>query len=122
MSNPQTNSDFDGWMQPGIKNAQLIYVLYFAGFIVGLTVIIGVIMAYMNRGKAGAMIDSHYTWLIRTFWIGFLGSFVSALLMIVGIGFLLIVAIAIWAIIRLIKGLQALGRSEPIADPQSWWI
>ena len=128
MSNPDpdpsvpTPPSADGWFDPGTKNAQLIYILFFAGVITGLTVLIGVVMAYINRGKLGGYIDTHYTWLIRTFWIGLLFSFISGLLMVLGIGFLLIFAVAIWAIIRLVKGIQALGRGEPIADTQTWWI
>ena len=128
MSNPDpdpsvpTPPSADGWFDPGTKNAQLIYILFFAGVITGLTVLIGVVMAYINRGKLGGYIDTHYTWLIRTFWIGLLFSFISGLLMVLGIGFLLIFAVVIWAIIRLVKGIQALGRGEPIADTQTWWI
>ena len=112
----------DKWLEPGKTNAQIIYILYFVSFLIGISALIGVVIAYINRGKAGGFVESHYTWLIRTFWIALLGSFVSLLLFIVGIGFLLMFAVAIWAIIRLVKGLQALGRNEPIPDPQTWWI
>ncbi len=111
-----------GWFEPGPRNIQLIYVLYLAAFVVGLSALVGVVIAYMNRGKAGGYVESHYTWAIRTFWIGLLASFVGLLLMIVGIGFLIFLAVAIWVIIRMIKGLQWLGRGEPVPDPQSWWI
>jgi len=112
----------EGWFDPGPKNAQLIYILYFVSILVGLTALVGVILAYMNRGKAGGYVESHYTWLIRTFWMGLLFSFVAAILIFIGIGFLLFLAIFVWLVIRMIKGIQALGRGEPIANPQSWWI
>lgn len=112
----------DGWFDPGPKNAQLIYILYFTSVVVGLTAVIGVIMAHMNRGKIGGYVDTHYTWLIRTFWIGLLFSFIAAILMFVGIGFLLLVAVLIWVVIRLVKGIQALGQGKSLADPQTWWI
>lgn len=112
----------DGWFDAGPKNAQLIYILYFLSVIVGLTSIVGVIMAYMNRGKAGGYVETHYTWLIRTFWIAVLFSLVGLILAFIDIGFLIMVAVFIWAIIRLIKGIQRLGRGEPIDDPQTWWI
>ena len=120
----QKSADRPGneWLEPGPTNAQLIYILYFLAFVVGITAIIGVILAYVNRGKAGSYVESHYTWLIRTFWIGILFSVISFVLSIVFIGFLLAVATVIWVVIRLVKGLQALGRGEPIADPQTWWI
>lgn len=111
-----------GLLEPGADNAQLIYILYLVGFITGITVLIGLVLAYLNRGKAGGFVESHYTWLIRTFWIGLLYSLVGAVLSLALIGFLVLLATAVWAIVRLVKGLQALGRREAMPDPQSWWI
>lgn len=114
--------DTDSWLSPGPKNAQLIYILYFVSIFIGFTALVGVVMAYLNRNKIGGFVETHYTWLIRTFWIGILYSLVSLVLMFVGIGFILMIGVAVWVIVRLVKGLQALGRSQPIADPQTWWI
>ncbi len=52
-------SDVSGYMEPGGKNATLIYILYLANIIVPFTAIVGVIFAYLNRGKGSA-------WLIVT--------------------------------------------------------
>lgn len=112
----------DSWLEPGPANMQVIYGLYLAGFVIGITVLIGLVLAYINRGKAGGWIETHYTWAIRTFWIGLLGGFISLILMIVGIGFLLALALAVWMIVRCIVGLQAVGRREPIKNPQSWIV
>lgn len=121
---PQKGSAQQGndWLEPGASNAQLIYILFFLGFVVGITAIVGVILAYVNRGKTNDYVETHYTWLIRTFWIGVLFSVISVVLSIVAIGILLGIATFIWLVIRLIKGLQALGRNEPIANPLTWWI
>jgi uncharacterized membrane protein len=112
----------DRWLEPGKANIQVIYVLYLASFVVGLTALIGIVLAYMNRGKAGGWIETHYTWAIRTFWIAILYGLVSTLLMVVGIGFLLVIAVAVWVIVRCIIGLQAASRNEPIRNPESWMI
>lgn len=112
----------DGWLEPGPTNMQVVYGLYLASFVIGITALIGLVIAYINRGKAGGWIDTHYTWAIRTFWIGLLGGFVSLLLMIVGIGFVLALAVAVWVIVRCIVGLQAVGRGEAIKNPQSWML
>ena len=112
----------NGWLEPGPTNAQVIYALYLLSFVIGVTALIGIVIAYINRGKASGWIETHYTWAIRTFWIGLLGGFVSLLLMIVGIGFLLALAVAIWVIVRCIVGLQAVGRGEAIKNPQSWML
>lgn len=121
---PQPNQPMptDGWLDPGPKNAQLVYILYFVSLLLGITALVGVVIAYMNRGKLGGYVDSHYTWLIRTFWIGILYSLISLVLAFLLIGFLLFIAVAVWFIIRLVKGLQSLGSGEPIPDPQSWLI
>lgn len=111
------------YLAPGGDNVKLIYVLYLGSALIGLTVLVGLVMAYINRGQVrGTWAESHYTYLIRTFWIGVLYALISAVLMIVGIGFLLIVAVVIWAIIRCVKGLQWAVGANPIPDPKSWFI
>ncbi len=112
----------DKWLEPGPQNALVIYILYLVSAVVGITAIIGIVMAYMNRGKAGGFVETHYTWLIRTFWMGVLYSVIAVVLAFVAIGFVLMFAVMVWAVIRLVKGLMALNRNEPIPDPMTWWI
>ncbi|MEO5321854.1 hypothetical protein PV773_00885 [Mesorhizobium sp. CC13] len=125
MSDTQPNPaprQTDRWLEPGPTNVQVIYVLYLAGLVIGISGIIGIILAYMNRGKAGGIVDTHYTWLIRTFWIGLLYALASFVLMFLFIGIILMFAVAVWFIVRCIMGLQAIGRGEPIKNPESWLI
>ena len=68
------------------------------------------------------LLDSHYTYLIRTFWIGVLYGLISFALSIVLIGFLLMFVVAIWVIVRCVKGLQAIARNEPVPNPETWMI
>jgi len=120
---PPMPSQTDKWLEPGAQNALVIYILYLLGFVIGgIPTIVGLVMAYINRGKAGGFVETHYTWLIRTFWIGLLYGFISFILAFVAIGFLLMIAVAVWVIVRLVKGLMALNRNEPIPDPSTWWI
>ena len=100
--------------------AKVIYVLYLAGFVVGVTPLIGVVMAYLAKGEAPEWLDTHYRYQIRTFWIGFLYAFVSALLTVILIGILGLLATAVWVIVRCIKGFQALDRGEPIENVATW--
>ncbi|MEJ6782130.1 DUF4870 family protein [Aminobacter sp. Piv2-1] len=125
MSDTQPNftpRQTDRWLDPGPTNVQVIYVLYLAGLVIGVSGIVGIILAYMNRGKAGGFVETHYTWLIRTFWIGLLYALVSFMLIFVFIGFILMFAVAVWFIVRCIMGLQAVGRGEAIKNPESWLI
>jgi uncharacterized membrane protein len=75
--------------------------------------VIGVIVAYVKRGEArGTWLESHMTWLIRTFWWStvwaLIGWVVLVLLAIVLIGFalgpLIWMVTAIWVLYRVIKG------------------
>ncbi|THD81881.1 MAG: hypothetical protein E7812_03475 [Phenylobacterium sp.] len=109
----------------------VVYVLYFLGLFHGLTMIIGLIIAYASRDNAGPRMASHYTWLIRTFWVG-IGAFVAgSLLLMVGIplsfiligipmvalgGFLMAVA-WVWCAVRLVLGAIYLSRDEAYPRP-----
>jgi uncharacterized membrane protein len=119
---PESSEDaISRYFAPGGDNVKLVYILYLASVVVGLTVLIGLVIAYMNRGEvAGSWAESHYTYQIRTFWIGVLYSVISAVLMVVGVGFLLLIVVAVWAIIRCARGLQWAGAEKPVPNPQSW--
>lgn len=119
---PPAPRQTDRWLEPGPTNVQVIYASYLLGFVVGITPLIGIVLAYMNRGKVGGWVETHYTWAIRTFWIGILYGLISLMLSLVLIGFLLMLAVAIWVIVRVVVGLQAVGRGEPIRNPESWLI
>jgi uncharacterized membrane protein len=112
----------DRWLEPGQTNALVVYVLYLAGLVIGISGLVGLVIAYVNRGKAGGFVETHYTWQIRTFWIGLLYALISGVLVIFAIGFVLLFAVAVWFIVRCILGIQALQRGEPIKNPESWVI
>jgi uncharacterized membrane protein len=100
----------------------IVYGLYVAGFFIGLTAIAGVIICYLKRGDAaGDIVESHMTWLIRTFWIGLVGGIVGGLLMFIFIGMFVLISLAIYLIYRIAKGWIKLLDNQPIADPQGWF-
>lgn len=117
---PPQPRETDRWLEPGKTNLQVIYILYLAGFVIGITPLVGIVLAYVNRGRSAPWIETHYTWAIRTFWIGLLYAVISVVLAFVLIGFLLMLATAVWFILRMIFGLQALSRDEPMKNPESW--
>ena len=112
----------DDWMSPGPNNVRLVYILYLVSFVIGITCIVGLVFAYMNRSKAAPWLQTHYTYLIRTFWIGVLAFFISLVLTIILVGIPLMIAIAVWVIVRCVIGLQKVSRNEPIEDPETWLI
>ncbi len=94
------------------------------GFIAGLLMIFcapaGVILSYIDRGKATPLVASHYNYLIGTFWKGFLFMMISLVLTFVVIGFFAYIATSLWYLFRCIKSLVYLHRGEPIANPSTW--
>lgn len=113
----------ESWIEPGQKNIQLVYILYLVSLATVITLIIGMVMAYMNRGNSSEpWIDNLYTYAIRTFWMGLLYGFISAITTIIIIGFVLMFLTAVWFVIRCIKGLQAAGRKEPIRNLETWLV
>lgn len=69
--------------------AFVVYVLMFAApFVVGLTGLIGVVIAYVRKPEAPPLEASHYRFQIRTFWVGFALALISALALVVGVGVL----------------------------------
>ena len=117
-----SSNEVNAWLQPGAGNVKLVYLLYLVSFVLGVTAIVGVVFAYVNRGQSDDWVETHYTYLIRTFWIGLLYFAVGGLLAVLIIGIFVIFAVAVWVIVRCVIGLQKIARAEPIADPQSWWI
>ena len=92
------------------------------GFVIGFSSLVGIVFAYVNRGQSEDWIETHYTYLIRTFWIGLLYFLIAGLLAMLIIGFFLIIAAAVWVIVRCVIGLQKASKGEAVANPQSWWF
>lgn len=122
MTDNEFRRETDRWLEPGESNVRVTYYLYIAGLVFGITWVIGLVIAYINRGKAGAAMDTHYTYLIRTFWIGLLYCIGSAVLTVIVVGFIGLIATLVWFIMRMVAGLQALGRGEPVARPETWLV
>ena len=112
----------------------VVYVLCLLGLFHGLTLIIGLIMAYVLRGNSGPLNGSHYTYVIRTFWTSFLAMLVGGAIMLVSIPFtFILIGIPflwaggmicllawLWAIVRTIVGLVRLAEGAPIAQPYGY--
>jgi uncharacterized membrane protein len=116
-------SVLDEYLRPGRQNVMLIYVLYLAGIVpafAGVPILIGFIIALLHRGQGGDPWVGHYEFQFRQAIILLGAWIVSFILVFVLIGFLLFLLVAIWWIIRTIKGLLAASRDEPIADPATF--
>lgn len=88
------------------RDALIVYGLYVASYFVGITALIGVIIAYLKRGDArGTAWESHFSNQILIFWtvlvVGLIGGFLTLIL----IGWLVLVVLAVWSIWRVVKGI-----------------
>lgn len=105
------------------NNPTIISLLYLASFVVGVTGIVGVVLAFVWRGEPKAEWEvSHYQYLINTFWIGLVGSFVGMVLLIFLIGFLVLLAVALLVIVRSVLSLLNAQKRRPMPNPGSWTI
>ena len=121
----------EDWILPGI-----VYGLYLLGLANGITILIGLVIAYFNRANAGPKTASHYTFLIRTFWLaigwfligGVLVLFGAPLsLILVGIPFLMLGlaiwwAVGVWFAVRCVVGVIHLVQDQPYPRPMNWLI
>lgn len=98
----------------------IVALLYLASCFVGVTGIIGVVLAYVWRGEAqGSWEESHLTYLINTFWIGFIGSIISFFLLFVLIGILTWIAVGVLVVVRSVLSLVGAQRQMPMPNPGS---
>jgi uncharacterized membrane protein len=114
----------------------VVYGLYLLGLTHGLTMIIGLVIAYASMGSAGPKAYSHYLFLVRTVWTGLAWAAIGCLFILVGlpltlvlIGFLFIkVGVGIlalgwlWVLVRCIVGIVHLSRDEAYPRPRTWLI
>jgi uncharacterized membrane protein len=101
--------------------ANIVYILYLVSLLVGVTSIVGVIMAYVNRAEAPEWVATHYRFQIRTFWIGLLYGAIGVATIIIVIGIFWLMFVLVWYVVRCAKGMQAISRGMPYERPATWW-
>jgi len=111
---PRATEGFD------FNRPTIVGLLYLASVLAGVTAIVGVVLAYVWRGEGGeAWASSHYSYLIRTFWGGLIGSIVGGILTIVLIGIPLLIAVVVWVVVRTAMSLVNAQKRAPMPDPQT---
>lgn len=102
--------------------AMAVWILYLGGYITGISIIVGLIIAYIKRPDlADTPYHSHMTYAIRTFWISLLVGLIGLILCFVIIGIFVLIALAIWQIYRCVKGVIRAADGRPIENPAGWW-
>jgi len=102
--------------EKSLKNlTTAVYALQAAGFLIGITWIVAVVIDYVKRDEAkGSWLESHFRWQIRTFWWGLLWAVIGAITFLVVIGWFILAADTIWIIYRIVKGWLYLNDNKPI--------
>jgi uncharacterized membrane protein len=104
------------------KTANLIYILYLVGLVMGITALVGLVMAYIYRDDAPAWLRTHYRFQIRTFWIGLIYLVVGILTTPIVIGFFVLVFWLIWLVVRCVKGIKLVDEGRAQTDVETWWF
>jgi uncharacterized membrane protein len=92
-----------------------VYALQAAGFFLGITWIVAVVINYVKREEvAGTWLESHFRWQIRTFWFGLLWGVIGGILALLLVGFAILFADGVWIIYRIVKGWLNLNDGKPM--------
>jgi len=112
-----------GSATPGFdfNKAAIVSLLYIGGFVVGVTGLIGFILALVWKDEvAGTWEESHLQFHIMTFVIGLLVGIIGSILSFVLIGIPILIALAVWILVRSVLALLKAQKHEPIVDPKTW--
>jgi uncharacterized membrane protein len=97
-----------------------IYIAYLASFLTGISLFVGVVLAYVQRGSGPAWLETHFRYQIRTFWIFCVYAILGGVLALILVGFVILFLASVWFIVRCVKGMSLLDRGQPIPDPGTW--
>ncbi len=114
---PATASSFD-FNQPTI-----VAVLYLVGPFIGISGLIGLVLAYVWRSeKPDSWEATHYTYLIRGFWIWLVATILGFLLLFVLVGLFVLLAAFAFIIVRAVMSIIRAQKHEPMPEPETWLI
>jgi len=114
----------------------VIYGLYLLGLVNGLTILVGLVLAYANRDNAGPKMATHHRFLINTFWIGLVAAVVLGAMTLIGVVLSIVLigipilllagllwcALGVWFFVRCVVGLIHLSNGEAYPRPDAWLV
>ncbi|MDG6773269.1 hypothetical protein QCB45_02910 [Thiomicrorhabdus sp. ZW0627] len=103
-------------LEQSAKNVALVvYVLQAFSFVTVVTYLIGLIINYVKRDDvANTWIATHFRWQIRTFWFSLLWGLIGLATAPIFIGYVILMANAIWIIYRIVRGWLALNDNQSL--------
>ena len=104
----------------GFNRPTIIGLLFVGSYLTGISGLIGLVLAYVWKSEPHQpWVATHYTYLIRTFWLALAAIFIGIITLIIGIGFLILFAVGIWALVRVILSLVKAQQRAPMPDPMT---
>jgi len=95
--------------------------LYLLAPFVGITGLIGLILAYVWRSeKPDSWEATHYTYMIRGFWIWFAACVIGFPLLVIFIGLFVLLAGFALVIVRAVLSIIRAQKREPMPQPETW--
>jgi uncharacterized membrane protein len=111
------------WFRPSVVNVKTVYATYLVSLAVPPAALVGLLIAYEGaKSSPPAWLSSHYTYQLRTFWMGLALNVIAWTLFFTGVGLLLYPLIAAWVVARSVKGIARVATGEPIEDPHAFFV
>lgn len=93
--------------------------LVITSFLTGWPSVIALILSYLNRSNAqGTYLESHYRWVISTFWYALLWLIICSILFItffgIPVALILLLVVGAWVLYRMARGVLALLSEKPL--------
>jgi len=106
--------------------AKIVYGLYAAALIVDPLSIVGVITAYVHRGRtSGTWLGSHFQFQISNFWkmlgLTFLGAVIGAFFGSIEAGLVFALLVRVWFVVGALRGWRLLAANQPHVPGQGWF-
>ena len=107
----------DPKMKENLTLTHVIYGLYAATLVIGITWIVAIVLNYIKREDvAGTYLESHFRWQIRTFWFSLLWGVIGAITAVILVGFFILFADFVWYVYRIAKGWLRLNEGRPMYE------
>jgi uncharacterized membrane protein len=136
MSDPQISATPVHTASTAANGDRFLPALGYVLYLMGPTILIGFVMAYVLKGASIEPARSHYVFQIRTAWIALAAAMAGVIslllflpLTLIAIGFaglhlsgLIFTVTGVWVAVRSVVGLLFVIQGKPYPRPQAWLI
>lgn len=99
------------------NTVRTLYIMLMIGSVLPVLSLVTVIMAYIYRSEAGAVLQSHYLFIIYTFWISVAFILSGVATWTFGFGWMIFAIWFFWLFARCIKGFMIATKNLPHPNP-----